>query len=109
MLQNLYTQASDAHQTLLVEIETLKRDNDSLCEQVTTGIKQAHVFWTTQVHKLQTEQYNQTADRSSSMDRRRYKKEGGPFTKAKEEAEDWMSKFMDLGRVNTRLRLEVKK
>jgi hypothetical protein len=55
MLQNLYTLASDAHQTLVVEIKTLKRDNDSLREQATTGIKQAHVFWTTQVDKLQTE------------------------------------------------------
>ncbi|KAF8517642.1 hypothetical protein JB92DRAFT_3113444 [Gautieria morchelliformis] len=112
MLRNLDMQASDAHQARLVEIGTLQRDNDSLHEQATTGIKQAQMFWTTQIHEVETALTRSmgmievlTGQARRTDDARRQvtllpmaQKEAEA---AKQEAEDWRSRFMDLGIENT--------
>ncbi|KAF8488127.1 hypothetical protein JB92DRAFT_3130157 [Gautieria morchelliformis] len=119
MLRNLYTQASDAHQARLVEIGALKRDNDSFREQATTGIKQAQMFWTTQIHKLEKELTRSTGTievltgQARRADDVRRQAALLPMAQkeveaAKQEAEDWRSRFMDMGVENTKLRLEVK-
>lgn len=120
MLRRLYAEASDAHLTRVVEIKALKRDNDSLREQATTGVKQASLFWTTQIQTLEKElmMSRGTVDLLTDQARRtdnsvRTRAALLPMAQreteaAKQEIEDWKARFMELGRENTRLRLEVK-
>jgi hypothetical protein len=68
VLQNLYTQASDAHLTLVVESKTPKWDNDNLCEQVTTDVAQAHIFWTTQDDKLLRKKEQDLKEKEATME-----------------------------------------
>lgn len=120
MLRRLYAQASDAHQSLLEEIKTLRRDNDSLREQATTGVKQAQMLWSTQVHELEdeltkvrgvVEVLTDQARRTDDDVRRRaalFPIAQTEAAAAVQEAEDWKTRFMELGIENTKLRLEVK-
>lgn len=121
MLRNLYTRASDAHQARVVEIKTLKQENDSLREQATTGVKQAQMFWSTQVQKLEAElaRSKGTIELLTEQSRRtdndvRTRAALLPMAQqetdaAKKKCEDLRVKFMDLGSENTRLRLQVKR
>ncbi|KAF8578277.1 hypothetical protein K439DRAFT_491515 [Ramaria rubella] len=120
MFRKLYAQASEAHMTRLMDIKTLSRDNDSLREQAKNGVKQAGTFWATQVHTLEAQLSRSqgvvhvltTQARRTDDDVRR-RAALLPMVQrevevTKDELEEWKEKVVELGRENTKLRIEVK-
>ncbi|GJJ12885.1 hypothetical protein Clacol_007131 [Clathrus columnatus] len=120
LLRTLYVQASNSHMKNLGELKEVKRDNISLREQATSGVRQANLFWKTQVATLETrlkqakgeiqlliQQNRATQDiRSRAALLPMAQKE---MANVKNELDEWKDGFAKLGMENTNLRLELKR
>lgn len=119
MFRTLYAQASSSHADNLQELRRVQRDNASLREQATTGVRQANVYWKTQIDALskKLKQAEVTAQifvqKIHATQGIRDKAALLPVAQKRvdevlRELEQWKDRFAQMGMENTKLRFELK-